>query len=320
MVWRDLRNLGTVASNNFFLFCFLLLGQAGGFLQLILGLVLLFPLTVDPLAKIPKTRLALWPLNSSERVQLRLGSLALSPALWITLGLLVWGSRNVMGGSFALIAVPCLMLNAVFAEIPKRLPRFNVLRFVPAMPGRLGGLIRKNLREMLQVLDLYPGLVLTIVGVIYRISRKPEPDALMMLALLTILSLSTYAQRLFAFDSEELHNRYRLLPLRGWQVLLAKDVAFLIVALALVLPLAPLTGLAAALAVLAVGHHASVMQPAAQAKWRFTGGAALPVSIAQVVLMFGAGTAVFRGNVLWLIPCVLGYAASLWWYGRQLES
>ena len=320
MVWRDLRNLGTVASNNFFLFCFLLLGQAGGFLQLILGLVLLFPLTVDPLAKIPKSRLASWPLSKRDRVWLRLASLALSPALWITLGLLVWGARNVMGGSFALIAVPCLILNAVLAEIPKRLPDFHVLRYIPALPGRMGGLVRKNLREMLQALDLYPGLVLTAVGVAYRLLRNPQPDALMMLTLLSILSISTYAQRLFAFDSEELQNRYRLLPLHGWQTLLAKDIAFLIIAMLLALPLAPLTGLAAALAVLAVGHHASVLQPAVQARWRFTGGAALPVSMLQVVLMFGAGTAVFRGNVLWLLPCVLGYLASLWWYGRELAT
>ena len=319
VVWRELQTQQSVAQNNFFLFCFLLLGSAGTFLQIILGLVLLFPLTVDPLAKIPRQRLALWPFTPRQRVSLRIASFGLSPALWITLGLLAWASRHVLGGSFALLAIPCLGLNAVLGELPKRFPAVNPLRYLPPLPGQLGGLIRKNLREMLMVLDVYPGVIMTLCGGLYRLVRRPEPDALMMLSLLVVLTLSTYAQRLFALDAAEIHNRYALLPLHGWQVLFAKDAAFLLLALVLVLPLAPLAGMAAALMALAVGHHASVRQPLEQARWHFTGGASIVTSALQTVLMFGAGTAVFRQSAWWLAPCVAAYAMSLAWFGQRKQ-
>src|ERR1019366_5538370 len=47
---------------------------------------------------------------------------------------------------------------------------------------------------------------------------------------------------------------YRLLPVRGWHLLLAKDAAFLAVVIALTLPLAVFPGIGAALVALAVGH------------------------------------------------------------------
>src|SRR5205085_6100733 len=137
-----------------------------------------------------------------------------------------------------------------------RAPQANLLRHVPAVPGKLGGLVRKNLREMLSVLDPYAGLVLMISGVIYRVKTpNADSDALLMITLLVMLSLSTYAQCLFAFDAESGFSRYRVLPLRGWEILVAKDAAFLLIALLLSLPLVPLAGIAAALGALAVGHH-----------------------------------------------------------------
>src|SRR5581483_9748772 len=86
VVWRDLRSYNSLTGNNFFLFVLLLAQQMSSavFFALILGLLLLFPLSADPLAKVPPERLEAWPITRRGRVILRLGSMVLSPAAWIT--------------------------------------------------------------------------------------------------------------------------------------------------------------------------------------------------------------------------------------------
>ena len=64
---RDWTAFQSLAGNNFFLITVFLLRQAGAFVYLIIGLVLLFPLSTDPLRKIPASRLALWPLELPRR-------------------------------------------------------------------------------------------------------------------------------------------------------------------------------------------------------------------------------------------------------------
>jgi hypothetical protein len=142
----------------------------------------------------------------------------------------------------------------------------------------------------------------------------------MILSLLVVLAMSTYALCLFGLDTDSSFTRYHLLPLRGWQILLAKDAAYLLLILILVLPLAPLSGLAAGLMALAVGHKPSVEQPVPQHRWRFTGGANISSGLLQVFLMFSFGTMVGRTSKLVLLPCLAIYFGSLWWYGRRLEQ
>ena len=57
---------------------------------LIIGLVLLFPLSTDPLRKIPASRLALWPLERSERWLLRAASPWINPLTWPIAALAIW--------------------------------------------------------------------------------------------------------------------------------------------------------------------------------------------------------------------------------------
>lgn len=320
MVWRDLRALGSLGANNFFLFVFLLLGRSGAFLQVVLGLLLLFPLSADPLRKIPPSRLTLWPLDRAGHILLRAASVWLSPAVWITVAILIWAARPVSGVWFFLAALACFALSVLFTMLPARFPRFNLLRFVPALPGPAGGLIGKDIREMLTVLDTYAALILSGCGLAYRlVSRQPELNTLFGLTLLVMLALSTYAQCLFGLETDSGLSRYRLLPLRGWQILAAKDAAFLGMAVLLALPLAPLPGLGAGFMALAVGHHSSVRYPVAQHRWRFTGGTTLFHGLAQVVLMFTAAATVHRVSVFALAVCAAAWALSLWFYGREFE-
>ena len=95
--------------------------------------------------------------------------------------------------------------------------------------------------------------------------------------------------------------RYKLMPVRGWRILFAKDLAWLLIVAALVIGLSPLAGLTGAFVALAVGHHASVRRPVRQQRWRFTSGLLFPVGLVQVAAMFAAGTAVERLS-LWFLP------------------
>ncbi len=141
-----------------------------------------------------------------------------------------------------------------------------------------------------------------------------------MMSLVIMLALSSYAQCLFGLDGPGGLTRYRLLPLRSWQILLAKDAAFLIVALALTLPLNPLAGLAAALTVLAIGHE--------QAVGNFQTASPLAIlhrhvarkrGVAQVAAMFMAAYGTTRTSVLLILPIVGIYALSVWWFSRKLN-
>jgi hypothetical protein len=257
------RNLGTLESikvNNLFLFVALLVAGALASGQppksaepffVLLGFLLLFPLSSDPLGKIPPARLALWPLTGGQRLGLRLAS---------------------------------------------RDSHWDLLRHIPQFPGRLGGLVRKDMREMLSLMDPYAALLLSIGGGAYRLfGAHPDPAAFAIVGLLVALTMSTCAQSLFGLELDSGMTRYRLLPLGGWEILLAKDIAFLAVLFVPLLPLDPAPGMTFGLAALALGHHSSVLLEVPQQRWRFTGG--------LVVFVLAA----------------VGYFVSLRYYGRRWE-
>src|SRR4051794_13076322 len=101
---RDWTALQSLTGNNFFLLTLLLLQKAGIFVYLIMGLVLLFPLSTDPLRKIPPSRLALWPLTRGEHWLLRLAAPWINPLTWILGAGAVWSAgRTVSVSLWALI-------------------------------------------------------------------------------------------------------------------------------------------------------------------------------------------------------------------------
>lgn len=320
-VRRDLATFQSVKVNNFFLFVALLMYGAleGGVkpassypFLLLLGFLLLFPLSSDPLGKIPPDRLASWPLGAVERFALRLASLALSPILWLTVFLMLKTSVSLalffLGTAIAMHA--CIVLGS---RVARRAPRWNPWRSIPQVPGRLGGLVRNNARQMFSVLDTYIALLLSLGGSAYRfLSPHPDPDAFPILALLVALALSTYAQSLFGLDSASGATRYRLLPLRGWQILLAKDIAFLGVLLVLVLPLSPWPGLTSGLAALAIGHFPSVRLQLHLERWRFCSGR-LAFGTAQVLAGIALGLAEYQRGAAFLLFAAAACILSLYW-------
>jgi len=321
---RDWTAFQSLAGNNFFLATVFFLGKAGSFIYLILGLVLLFPLSTDPLRKIPASRLALWPLEPREHRMLRVLSPWINPLTWVIAGLAIWTvGRTMTFGLWGLVA-GIFAAGFLLSDLPFA-PAQGLWRRVPNLPGPLNQLVRKNLREILSTLDFYCALILSLSAIGFRVARVAMPtvaiptEAYMGMTLLVVLALSSYAQCLFGLDGEGGLSRYRLLPLRGWRLLAAKDAAFLLVALALTLPLAPLVGAGAACVALAIGHSPSVHRPRRQTRWRFSTGASIMNGIVQIVSMAMAASTIFT-NPLVVLPCVAGWLVSLWWYGREMEK
>ena len=286
-------------------------------LLLLLGLLVLFPISSDPLARIPVSRFYLWPLNKRQRFALRLASFALSPIIWIVV-ILMWLKAGLLAAlAFLGLAITAQGSVVLSNRVTTLHPQWNLLRHIPQPPGRLGGLVRNNARGILSILDTYLAVLLSIGGSAYRfLSRHPDPAAFPILSVLVALALSTYTQSLFGLDFGSGAFRYRLLPLRGWEILLAKDAAFLAILLPLVLPLNPLCGLTAGLAALGFGHHSSVLLRLPQHRWRFTCGRLLPVGAAQAIGCVVLGLGVQREGILVLILTLLGYIGSVYWYGR----
>ena len=316
---RDQRTLQSVAGNNFFLVSALLLQKSGTFIYLIIGLVLLFPLSTDPLRKVPRSRMELWPLDGGERRLLRLLSPWINPMTWVIAALAIWAVKGGVTLGLWAVAAGVVAAGFLLSELPGG-PAHGLLRRVPNFPGMLNQLIRKNIREMVATLDFYCGLLLAVTALAWRLTGATIPhEAFLALTMLVALALSSYAQCLFGLDGRGGLSRYRLLPLRGWQILAAKDAAFLAVTIPLTLPLAPLAGAGAALVALAIGHEPSVNQPRAQVRWRFSSGAGLVYGIFQAVAMGMAAAGIFFNGAFVLVPCAAAYAGSLWWYGRVLD-
>jgi hypothetical protein len=317
-VRRDAKTIGSFTGNNLFSVSvlFLALADRGAFLSLnaLIGLVLFFPLSTDPLRKIPPQRLAMWPISVGERWLLRIASPWLNPMTWL-LAILVL-RRSVTMGLWALIA-GLFAIGFVVPSLPW-VQRLGAWRRLPHFPGPLDQLIRKNLREMLSTLDFYCGLLLSVGALIFRAKGTLPSDAFFPLTMLVMLTLSSYAQSLFGLDGDGGLTRYRLLPLPGWQILAAKDAAFLLVTVVLCLPLAPMAGLAAALTALAVGHAASVNQRSEQTRWRFSTGVSFGSGIVQVLIMALMAAATVYASPFMLAPCIAIYVWSTWWYGRAL--
>jgi hypothetical protein len=191
---------------------------------------------------------------------------------------------------------------------------------LPHFPGPLDQLIRKNLREALATLDFYCAFLLAAVCFCFRVAGALPREALLPMSVAVLLALSTCAANLFGLDGDGGMTRYRLLPIPAWQVLAAKDAAFLLIVLTLTLSLAPLAALAGALIGLAIGHYGSVRRRHPERRWRFATASGIAGALLQMAAIAFAAASVVNGSVLFLVPCVALYAWSTWHWGKALEG
>jgi hypothetical protein len=293
---------------------FLLDPAIAGILLIIMGVIVLLPMSSDPLRAIPPSRGNLWPLEANDRRLLRRVSPLLNPMTWLVIGLALW--KHVSWGLVAVAGGTVLTGFFISAASPGR---GTFWRSLPRFPSPLNQLIRKNLREMLSTLDFATGALLSVASLAWRIAGLLPKDAFFPMTFVAMLAISTCAISLFGLDGAAGLRRYRLLPIRGWQILLAKDIAFIAMALIIALPLYIPAALAAALIALATGHRASIQHREPQLRWRFQTGPSFGDAITQIVTMTMAGAAVAYSSALFLAPCVVLWAISVWWFGRELE-
>jgi hypothetical protein len=305
---RDRKSLWSFATNNLFLATFLL-GIGGLFFVFLMAAVLIFPLSSDPLRKIPAERLDLWPLTKRDRIALHALSPWMNPVAWILAVVAIWAAfHHAPIAGLAILLIPAAGL--ALSWLPRG-ANFTLWRAIPALPGVLGQLIRKDLREILSTLDFWVALALSVSCTGYRwfVHALPD-DALMMFSILVVLALSSWAQSCFGLDGAEGVVRYSLLPLRGWQIFTAKAIAFLIAVTVLALPLSLPVAWASALVALAVRFAGSLdLKP--QCRWRFSSGSSGWNSVMQIVALAAAGAAAFRINPAVLIPSFLLFVVVL---------
>jgi hypothetical protein len=318
-VWRDLRSFHSITGNNFFYFLVLVAYQqaeSAEFFSLILGLLVLFPLSANPLEKVPADRWEMWPLSTRQRGSVRVACLALSPITWFT-AVLLWRAGWRSAAWFAGAALMARLL-VIALGLLNRKSYGNLLTRIPAPGGWVGGLVRLQVRQMLSTLDPYVAILLALGALAYKFSGpQADPAAFRVMTLVVAIALSTWGQVLFGLDGSGT-TRFRMMPLRGWQLLLAKDLAFLGILLVLVVALDPLGGMTAGFAALAIGHHASVLRPVPQTRWRFTAVAAV-AGIFQALLMTAAGAATW--TYAWVLPASIAvWTASLIWYGWKWDA
>lgn len=310
---RDAGSFFALKVNNFFLFILLLIGgnvavglpprSAYPFL-LLLGFLLLFPLSSDPLAKIPPLRLASWPLTRSHRAMLRLTSLAMSPIFWVALILLFRAAASL---ALALLALTVAVQGALALLRHSPDLRGAQIALPPALPSKLGPLITAAVRQLLSILDTYVALLIAIGGCVYRLAyAMPDRAAYPILSLLIALALSTYAQCLFTLDSPSSATRYLLLPLSSREIILAKDAAYVSVILLLTLALSPIAGISFALVSLAIGRIPLRVFHSTQSRWRFMGGR-FTFGVLQVTLGGALGLAAAERSPLFGLIAFAGY-------------
>ena len=313
---RDLSGFGLIRTNNFFLFVALLIWgnlvsglapvSAYPFLAL-LAVLLLFPISSDPMEKIPRVRMGLWPLTGNARVTLRIGALALNPVLWVTGLLLAWQGRSVVWPVAAAVVAAL-----VRARAPRLAPLFAIGRIVPSLPGWVGLLMTSHLRAMLAVLDTWLALVIAVIGVSWRVAAKTaDPSAWPMLSILVGIALSTQAQGGAGLDA----TRYRMLPAAGWRVLLARDAAYLGVQALLTVGLDPVAGVAFGMMALAAGRYPSPHSRLRAERWRFAGGRVLFGALQMI-----AGAAFALGGIKGAAVAITAWVVSLRWGARYLKA
>lgn len=329
---RELGTFFSVRLNNLFLFAALLAytSIASGMIPLsaipffiLLLLLMLFPLSSDPLSKIPAAPAVLWPLNRRQWIALRLASLGLNPLLWIAVLILLTTRRWLFALLFLLFAAILQTLSTLSTRLAMRIPGLHPQRYVLQFPGSLGVLVRLNIRQILSILDFYAALLFSFAMFAYRFLRDhPDPAAYPALAMLTALALSTWTQCCFGLDSISGIARYKLLPLRGCQILLAKDLAFLLILLILTLPAGSgmVAGLTFGLTVIALGRYPSLVLDLPLQRWRFAAGD-LRFSVLQFLVAPALGFAASRISQ-WFVPIAATlYLISLLvggWYFEKL--
>ncbi len=243
-----------------------------------------------------------------------------TPASWVVRAAVGDGTGLAIGLVALLALVSLVLTRWSFARALKHPvvgfggggKRRRAIGGLPGMPAPIGAATRKEMRYLSRTLDMILGLAVSGGVAIYvLVAGEPLIYAPVLGAAFYIFSESVMPLNAFGLDRAGA-DRYRLLPLTGAQVLLAKNLAYLLLVAAQTLPIAlaaslrfsPALGVAIILGALSycflgilLGNALSVRAPAPREFFNFeskeqTGGI-LPLLYMAIVwlLPFGLGAA-----------------------------
>jgi hypothetical protein len=96
-------------------------------------------------------------------------------------------------------------------------------------PGRFGGLVRKEQYYFRKLLDLWPGLVLVLAISVASLFGSPAPVVRQSIILIVFALNVHVVMNCFGLDTTAELNRYFILPLRGKEVLLVKNLGLTVI-------------------------------------------------------------------------------------------
>jgi hypothetical protein len=216
---------------------------------------------------------------------------------------------------------------------------------IARLPGRLGPLVHKELRSVVKVLDLWVGLLLVLAAAALSLSVSlPSTFRQTIFVIVCALNANVTLNGLGLDRPSEL-TRHRILPIRGSDLFLAKNVAMMLVVALQLMPLLALgawqsrftqSGLEMVVAIVLVAAHlawgnvVSVLEPRRTEPHRFA-SAGDPLTVLVSVLIGSApGVAVLvllRSDspvaalaiVAIVFATMAAYYGSLRYAGRSFE-
>jgi hypothetical protein len=214
------------------------------------------------------------------------------------------------------------------------------------LPGKFGGLLKKDLRYSSRLLDLYLVLPIVILFDMYLVTDvAPSTIAFSIIIALLFFPCLGIAFNLFGLDSALAFDRYTLFPLSGKEKLFSKNLAFAVLMFGLLATILPFVfwrlgwrvsvlGLvefgAVLLAYLFCGNWLSVKQPFRMQFYRFaSGGSFVDMAIgilvgsapaAFTVYLFATGDGAMGWKLAAVtLACLALYLLSLSRSARVLE-
>ena len=226
----------------------------------------------------------------------------------------------------------------------RRSQTLTLLGLVP-FPGKFGGLVKKDLRYVSRLLDIYLALPLIVFFNIYLVSDT-QPSAVVFGIIIGALFLTccTIAFNCFGLDRPTGMDRYSLFPLSGKEKVFSKNLAFATLMLLLFLTILPrllwtlgfgagVQGLmeliAVGLAYVSYGNWLSVKHPFKMQFYRFASGGSpvdalmgmifgsIPAAVAVILFYRNGGAALWKLGVMLIVYAAL-YLISLSYSARVL--
>lgn len=199
--------------------------------------------------------------------------------------------------------------------------RTTAINGLPGLPATIGVPAMKEVRYLLRTLDTMLAFAFAAIAAIWILIRPGEARHVLILCLpFIVFNEIAMPLNVFGLDGKAV-DRYRLLPLSGAQVVLGKNLAFmLVVLLEFTLPVlagawrvgvvftaaALCASLAASCLVMAWGNQVSVRSPAPRAFFNFD-------SKEQA----GGVISILGTTLLWLVPLLVGFVARA--FGGQVS-